>query len=293
MSFISASGLPLEVSSIDVTGDVEVHGSVIVDKHSYQRDSAGGTCVEDDIIIGSARYEQLGGIANSVKVFRTTDALSVVQDRLHLNQYGIQPYGYIVMTDRQAIPLTTQNNRSVLGTGLYDENINVNNSFHVFRDTNSIGTNVDAMVVTALSTTISGVLSTANAPVAPLNAWVTNVNVPDGISTVFYTSPELANGVYLVQAQCAVTGNANPFTTLFANFEDENGSNMSSEYSFTGTTTYWTLHWSYFYTVSSPADNYFELSLQGETVGNTDFTLLASSTGGDSGVGYVKYMKIA
>ena len=40
-------------------------------------------------------------------------------------------------------------------------------------------------------------------------------------------------------------------------------------------------------------NNYFELSLQGETVGNVDFTLFASSTGGDSGVGYVKYMKIA
>ena len=294
MSFISASGLPLEVSSIDVTGSAEVHGNFVCDQRFYQRDSAGGVCIEEDVVIGSARYDQLVGVPNSIKVFRTTDGASVATDRLLLNQYGIEvPRGIIVQTDTQAVPVTTQNNRSVIGTGMYDSTININSSFHAFLDTDGAGASASSLSLSRTSATFSGVVSTANAPVAPLNAWLTNLSVPDGTPTVFYTSPELANGVYLVQAQCAVTSNTGNFNTLFTNFEDEDGSNMSSQYSFATPTTYWTLHWSYFYTVSSAVDNYFELSLQGETVGNVDFTLFASSTGGDSGVGYVKYMKIA
>jgi len=294
MSFISASGLPLIVSSIEVTGNVDIQGDLAVDKHFYQRDSAGGLVSEDDIVIGSARYDQLVGAPNTIKVFRTTNGASAVVDRVYMNSTGVTiPAGTLTMTDVQPVPITTVNNRFVFGTAVFDENDNINNSSHVFRDTDGAGATSESLQLSKTSATFSGVVSTANAPVAPLNAWLTNLNVPDGVATVFYTSPSLANGVYLVQAQCAVTSNANPFNTLFANFEDENGSNMSSEYSFATPTTYWTLHWSYYYTVSSPADDYFELSLQGETVGNTDFTLFASTTGGDNGVGYVKYMKIA
>jgi len=294
MSFISASGLPLIVSSIEVTGNVDIQGDLAVDKHFYQRDSAGGLVSEDDIVIGSARYDQLVGAPNTIKVFRTTNGASAVVDRVYMNSTGVTiPAGTLTMTDVQPVPITTVNNRFVFGTAVFDENDNINNSSHVFRDTDGAGATSESLQLSKTSATFSGVVSTANAPVAPLNAWLTNSNVLDGVNTVFYTSPSLANGVYLVQAQCAVTSNANPFNTLFANFEDENGSNMSSEYSFATPTTYWTLHWSYYYTVSSPADDYFELSLQGETVGNTDFTLFASTTGGDNGVGYVKYMKIA
>jgi hypothetical protein len=294
MSFISASGLPLIVSSIEVTGSAEVQGDLAVDKHFYQRDSAGGVVIEDDIVIGSARYDQLVGAPNTTKVFRTTNGASVAIDRLYINTAGIEvPAGTIIMTDSQAVPLTTRNDRFVFGSGIYDENNNINNSLHVFRDTDGAGVSTASLTLDKTSAIFSGVVSTANAPVAPLGAWATDVAVPDGVNTIFYTSPQLANGVYLVQAQCAVTSNANPFNTLFANFKDENGSNMSSQYSFASPTTYWTLHWSYYYTVSSPADDFFELSLQGETVGNTDFTLFASTLGGDNGVGYVKYMKIA
>jgi hypothetical protein len=227
MSFISASGLPLEVSSIDVTGNVTVQGDLAVDKHFYQRDSAGGVVIEDDIVIGSARYDQLVGAPNTIKVFRTT---------------------------------------------------------------NSGGAVVDSLTLANTGAVFTGTVSSGNAVDVPPSAW-NNTALVDGALTPIYTSPALAIGTYLVNAQASVTC-ATGFSSYEAMYIDELA-HAYEDITVIGvsTVTEIVLKWSQIFKVTSTSNDTFGLLVRCSGVGALNLIECAALNTG--GYGFVEFIKVA
>jgi len=227
MSFISASGLPLEVSSIDVTGSVVIQGDLDLDKHFYQRDSAGGVVIEDDIIIGTARYEQLSGANSTVKVFRTT---------------------------------------------------------------NSSGALVDSLVLANTGAVFTGTVSSGNAVAVPPSAW-NNTALVDGVLTPIFTSPALAIGTYLINAQASITC-ATGFSSYEAMYIDEQA-HAFEDITVIGvsTVTEVVLKWSQIFKVTALSNDTFGLLVRCSGIGALNLIECAALNTG--GYGFVEYIKIA